>query len=150
MTERDKMLAGLLYDCGDRELLARWHKAKDLMRNYNQTDSANIQEKERILNELLGAQGNERKQIIFTEMTRSRKPMRRFPALHFYLSKRAPHTNALIVLRRIIAHNFRFFHADLKMLFHKINCRQDGQKRIPLAAAGTANRPDLFQGFCSH
>ena len=57
MTERDKMLAGLLYDCGDRELLARWHKAKDLMRDYNQTDSANIQEKERILNELLGGRG---------------------------------------------------------------------------------------------
>lgn len=57
MTERDKMLAGLLYDCGDRELLARWHKAKDLIRNYNQTDSANTEEKERILNELLGGRG---------------------------------------------------------------------------------------------
>ena len=34
MTEREKMLAGLLYDCGDDELLARWHKAKNLMRDY--------------------------------------------------------------------------------------------------------------------
>ena len=32
MTEREKMLAGELYDCGDAELLTRWHKAKDLVR----------------------------------------------------------------------------------------------------------------------
>ena len=52
MTEREKMLAGLLYDCGDTELLTQWHKAKDLARDYNQTDSADAGEKERILNEL--------------------------------------------------------------------------------------------------
>ena len=57
MTEREKMLAGQLYDCGDEELLTQWHKAKDLARDYNQTDSANAQEKERILNELLGGKG---------------------------------------------------------------------------------------------
>lgn len=57
MTEREKMLAGLLYDCGDSELLARWHRAKDLIRDYNRTDSANIPEKERILTELLGGRG---------------------------------------------------------------------------------------------
>ena len=34
MTEREKMLAGQLYDCGDPELLAQWHKAKDLIRDY--------------------------------------------------------------------------------------------------------------------
>lgn len=28
MTEREKMLAGQLYDCGDAELLTQWHKAK--------------------------------------------------------------------------------------------------------------------------
>lgn len=57
MTEREKMLAGQLYDCGDEELLTQWHRAKDLARDYNQTDSANTQEKERILNELLGGKG---------------------------------------------------------------------------------------------
>lgn len=57
MTEKEKMLAGELYDCGDTELLARWHKAKDLARDYNNTDSANTQEKERILSELLGGKG---------------------------------------------------------------------------------------------
>lgn len=57
MTEREKMLAGLLYDCGDRELLAQWHKAKDLVRDYNRTDSADIEKKEEILNRLLGGKG---------------------------------------------------------------------------------------------
>ena len=28
MSEREKMLAGELYDCGDEELLKQWHKAK--------------------------------------------------------------------------------------------------------------------------
>lgn len=57
MTEREKMLAGQLYDCGDPELLARWHKAKDLMRDYNRTDSADMEMKEKILTELLGGRG---------------------------------------------------------------------------------------------
>ena len=49
MTEREKMLAGQLYDCGDEELLTQWHKAKNLMRDYNRTDSGNAEEKDRIL-----------------------------------------------------------------------------------------------------
>lgn len=57
MTEREKMLAGLPYDCGDQELLALWHRAKDLARDFNRTDSADLAEKERILNKLLGSRG---------------------------------------------------------------------------------------------
>lgn len=57
MTEREKMLAGELYDCGDAELLNQWHKAKDLIRDYNSAESANLQEKNRILRELLGGSG---------------------------------------------------------------------------------------------
>ena len=57
MTEREKMLAGLLYDCGDTELLTQWHKAKDLIRNYNHTASADAEAKERILSSLLGGKG---------------------------------------------------------------------------------------------
>jgi maltose O-acetyltransferase len=57
MTEREKMLAGQLYDCGDAELLEQWHKAKDLVRDYSRTDSANAEEKGRILDELLGGHG---------------------------------------------------------------------------------------------
>ena len=57
MTEREKMLAGLLYNCGDSELLGQWHKAKDLIRSYNQIDSSNLEEKNTILTELLGGKG---------------------------------------------------------------------------------------------
>lgn len=57
MTEREKMLAGELYDCGDVELLNQWHRAKDLVRDYNQADSKDLEKKEKILNELLGGRG---------------------------------------------------------------------------------------------
>ena len=57
MTEREKMLAGLLYDCGDPELMEQWHRAKDLVRDYNRTDSRDLAEKERILDALLGGRG---------------------------------------------------------------------------------------------
>lgn len=53
MTEREKMLAGELYDCGDQELLTQWHKAKNLIREYNNLVSENLTEKTRILSELL-------------------------------------------------------------------------------------------------
>lgn len=57
MTEREKMLAGELYDCGDAELLSQWHKAKNLVRSYNNINSENTKEKENILSELLGGMG---------------------------------------------------------------------------------------------
>ena len=57
MTEREKKLAGQLYDCGDAELLTQWHKAKNLAREYNQLDSTNTAAKDRILTELLGGRG---------------------------------------------------------------------------------------------
>ena len=57
MTEREKMLAGLLYDCGDPELLDQWHRAKDLVRDYNQLDSRDLAGKDRILSQLLGGRG---------------------------------------------------------------------------------------------
>ena len=57
MTEREKMLAGELYDCGDKELLERWHKAKNLVKEYNSIDSEDLDEKEKILSELLGGKG---------------------------------------------------------------------------------------------
>lgn len=57
MTEREKMLAGELYDCGDSELLTQWHKAKNLARDYNNLDSEDLEGKNRILDELLGGRG---------------------------------------------------------------------------------------------
>lgn len=58
MTEREKMLAGELYDCGDSELLNQWHKAKNLIRDFNQIESQDLDKKDALLNELLGGRGD--------------------------------------------------------------------------------------------
>ena len=57
MTEREKMLAGELYDCGDQELLTQWHKAKNLILQYNGLQSEDLEGKERVLDQLLGGRG---------------------------------------------------------------------------------------------
>jgi maltose O-acetyltransferase len=57
MTEKEKMLAGMLYNCGDEQLLARWHKAKALLLEYNTTSSTDREKLNRILYELLGGRG---------------------------------------------------------------------------------------------
>ncbi len=57
MTEKEKNRAGLPYDCGDPELLARWHLAKDLTRDYFLLDSEDREGKNRILEKLLGGFG---------------------------------------------------------------------------------------------
>ena len=57
MSEKDKMLAGLEYDCGDSELLALWHHAKDLVKQYNNLPSADLETKEKVLREMLGGFG---------------------------------------------------------------------------------------------
>lgn len=54
MTEREKMLNGDLYDCADEELLNRWHLAKNLVREYNNVKSEDLEQKNKILKELLG------------------------------------------------------------------------------------------------
>ena len=54
MTEREKMLAGELYDCGDKELLERWHLAKNLVKEYNNIQSEDLENKNKILKKLLG------------------------------------------------------------------------------------------------
>ncbi len=57
MTEKEKMLAGELYDAGDKELITRWHLAKQLMKEYNLTDSENKEQLNGILTQLLGSKG---------------------------------------------------------------------------------------------
>lgn len=57
MTEKEKMLAGELYDCGDPELMEMWNRGKNLMQKYNQIDYSNRKEQMRILDELLGSRG---------------------------------------------------------------------------------------------
>ncbi len=58
MTEKEKMLAGELYDCGDSELMELWIRGKNLMQQYNRLDYSNKTEQLRILDELLGARGS--------------------------------------------------------------------------------------------
>lgn len=57
MTEKEKMLAGQIYDCSDTELITRWHLAKRLQQQYNATDSREGVQLNSILNELLGSHG---------------------------------------------------------------------------------------------
>lgn len=53
-TERDKMLAGELYDPADPELVAARDRARDLCQALNATREAEREERRRILCELLG------------------------------------------------------------------------------------------------
>ena len=54
-TERDKMLAGDLYDPMDPELVAARARARDLCRTLNATREAEQEERRRILQELFGS-----------------------------------------------------------------------------------------------
>ena len=53
MTEKEKMLAGQLYDPRDTELTALMIKARKLARRYNQTDEDESEQRNAILSELL-------------------------------------------------------------------------------------------------
>ena len=57
-SERDKMLAGELYDPLDPELVAARHRARDLCQALNATREADEAERRRILGELFGAGGD--------------------------------------------------------------------------------------------
>lgn len=51
------MLAGEPYDSRDPELLDMYHRARDLMRSYNQLDSRNLDRRHELLDSLLGKVG---------------------------------------------------------------------------------------------
>lgn len=57
MTEKEKMLAGKLYDCGDPELMALWIAGKNLMHRYNSLNYSQKEEQRAILDQLLGQRG---------------------------------------------------------------------------------------------
>ncbi len=52
------MLAGEMYDPGDKELITRWHEAKKFMKEYNQADSTDRELLDKILSRLLGSKGD--------------------------------------------------------------------------------------------
>lgn len=56
-SEREKMLSGEPYDCGDPELQARWHLAKDLIREFNNTNTRDRSKIDAILTPLFGSKG---------------------------------------------------------------------------------------------
>ena len=57
-TERDKMLAGELYDPFDRELSAARDRARDLCQSLNATREAQTDERRQILQQLFGSGGD--------------------------------------------------------------------------------------------
>lgn len=56
-SEKEKMLSGEYYDCGDKELITRWHLAKELTLKYNTTPTDDTQVQNQILDQLLGSRG---------------------------------------------------------------------------------------------
>lgn len=58
MTEREKMLAGEMYDPLDAELAAARTRARDLCQDLNATREADVDERRRILRELFGTGGD--------------------------------------------------------------------------------------------
>lgn len=57
MTEKEKMLKGEYYNSRDDELIKMYHKARKHLQAYNSLDSELTNEREQILNELLGFKG---------------------------------------------------------------------------------------------
>lgn len=57
MTEKEKMLAGELYDCADEELMQIWNRGKNLAKQYNNLEYEDKQRQQEILDELLGSKG---------------------------------------------------------------------------------------------
>ncbi len=57
-TNLEKMLAGEIYDTRDPELLKLYHQARRLILEYNNSDSADREARDRILSELLGRKGD--------------------------------------------------------------------------------------------
>jgi maltose O-acetyltransferase len=57
MTEKEKMLNGDFYNSRDPELIKMYHTARRLLKEYNNLDSYLMDERERILTDLLGYKG---------------------------------------------------------------------------------------------
>jgi len=58
MTEKEKMLNGEPYNSRDPELLRQYHKARMLLKTYNNIDSTALQQRINLLDSLLGKLGN--------------------------------------------------------------------------------------------
>ena len=56
-SEKDKMLYGEHYCCGDAELTEMWHRARKLTKEYCDCDSRDVKRRDEILTDLLGGRG---------------------------------------------------------------------------------------------
>lgn len=56
-TEKEKMLAGEVYECSDPNLINRWHEARRILKEYNATDSTDKERLMSLLDQLLGSHG---------------------------------------------------------------------------------------------
>ena len=57
MTEKEKMLEGLPYNSRDRDIIAMYHRARKLFREYNRLNSENKKRQNEILSQLLNFKG---------------------------------------------------------------------------------------------
>ncbi len=57
MTEKEKMLNGLIYDADDKELVSDRMKCKDLCYEYNNTKPSDIKKRDEIIKKILGKTG---------------------------------------------------------------------------------------------
>ena len=53
-----------------------------------------------------------------------------------HLGKRAALSDALVVLRGVVAYDLRLFHLNAEMLPYKVNGRKDGEKESRLQQRG--------------
>ena len=58
MTEKEKMIAGLLFDAYDQELIEARNDARQLVIDFNRTNENEKDERHKILKKLLGSMGN--------------------------------------------------------------------------------------------
>lgn len=56
-TEKEKMLAGEVYECSDPDLQNRWHEARRILKEYNATDTTDFDRLYELLHKLLGSHG---------------------------------------------------------------------------------------------
>ena len=59
MTEKEKMIAGKVYNSQDSELVAALNKSKSLCRQYNNLDFSNVAARKAIIDELLQEEHND-------------------------------------------------------------------------------------------
>lgn len=116
MTEKEKMLAGIPYDSRDTELVKMSNTAKRLVAVYNNIDVEDMEERKRVLNNLLGKLGNN---------TRINQPFYVDYGCNIYIGENSlvnlnctflDTTNIVIGDRTLIAPNVKIYTA-----YHEIN-----------------------------